>query len=95
MQVTAAAAVKVNECSLNATCHGPLWGIMYSAYSVVCPTDDPLYISCPQQSFQNILLRQYKYLIMSSLHVKDKFLKFKPTLLFLSYIRTTTLLPEQ
>lgn len=35
MHISAAAAIKVNECSLNATCHGLLGGIMNSAFSVV------------------------------------------------------------
>ncbi len=81
MQVTASAAVKVNECSLNATCHELLWGIIYSAYSVV----GLLMIYCTfsvHTELLNTLLRRYKYLIMSVLQVKDKCLKFKPSAFF-------------
>lgn len=60
-----------------------------------------IYCTSPVHSkaTRDILLRQYKYLIMSRLHVKDKFFlcstsNTKPTLLFLCYILTTTLLLE-
>lgn len=94
MQITSA-AIKVNECSVNATCHEPLWGIRYSAYlevglMMICCT-----FSVHSGATRNILLRRYKYLIMSALHVKDKCLKFKPSAFFHYCILTTTLLPEQ
>lgn len=94
MQITATAAIKVNECSVNATCHEPLWGIRYSAYfefglMMICCT-----FSVHSGAARNTLLRRYKYLIMSALHVKDKCLKFKPSAFFLCCILTTTLLPE-
>lgn len=85
MQITAAAAVKVNECSLNATCHGLLWGIMYSAYSMAGLLMIYCTVSVHSRAARNILSRWYKYLIMSGLHVKDK-LKFILTALFLSAI---------
>lgn len=90
MQVTAAAAVKVNECSSNATCHGRLWGIMYSAYSVVGLLTIYCTFSVHSRDTWNILLRWYKYLIMSGLHVKDKCLKFKLYVLFFNNNGFTT-----
>lgn len=95
MQITAAEEGKVNECSLNATCHELLWGIMYSAYSVPGLLMIYCTFSVHSRATRNILSRLYKYLIMSGLHVKDKCLKFTPTALSLCSSPVTTLQPGQ